>query len=89
MNKMCYKSLQPLKPFFVFVSVRSGEFDTLVDDGNEAIHHVAAIVTHFKYKPDTYHNDIALIKLATPIKFTRYILPVCIPESDFAEKVNL
>ncbi|XP_072235502.1 uncharacterized protein [Leuresthes tenuis] len=70
-----------------YMYVKLGEFDTLVDDGNEAVHHVAAIVTHFKYKPDTYHNDIALIKLATPIKFTRYILPACIPESDFAEKV--
>ncbi|XP_075333367.1 coagulation factor X isoform X1 [Odontesthes bonariensis] len=70
-----------------YIYVKLGEFDTLVDHGNEAVHHVAAIVTHFKYRPDTYHNDIALIKLATPIKFTRYILPACIPESDFAEKV--
>ncbi|XP_028255565.1 coagulation factor X-like [Parambassis ranga] len=67
--------------------VRLGEFDTLVDHGNEATHRVETIITHNKYRPDTYHNDIALIKLAMPIKFSRFILPACIPEPDFAEKV--
>uniref|UniRef100_A0A665TXB0 coagulation factor Xa n=1 Tax=Echeneis naucrates TaxID=173247 RepID=A0A665TXB0_ECHNA len=62
-------------------------FDTLWDSDDEVIHNVEAIVTHSKYKPETYHNDIALIKLATPIKFTKFILPACIPEQDFAEKV--
>ncbi|XP_041834347.1 coagulation factor X [Melanotaenia boesemani] len=70
-----------------YIYVKLGEFDTEVNDGNEAIHHVASIATHYMYKPDTYHNDIALIKLTTPIKFTRYILPACIPDADFAEKV--
>lgn len=73
---------------YFFISVYSGEFDVLVDHGNEATHNVETIMTHNKYRPDTYHNDIALIKLATPIKFTRYILPACLPEQDFAEKVN-
>lgn len=60
----------------------------LVDDGNEAIHEVETIFTHPKYQPETYDNDIALMKLARPIKFTRFILPACLPEQDFAEKVN-
>ncbi|CAN9498312.1 unnamed protein product [Ophioblennius macclurei] len=70
-----------------YIYVKLGEFDTLVDDGNEVSYQVETIVSHNKYKPETYHNDIALIKLATPIKFTRYIIPACIPEQDFAEKV--
>ncbi|XP_028998615.1 coagulation factor X [Betta splendens] len=70
-----------------YIYVKLGEFDTLVDDGNEATHYVETIVTHNKYRPDTYLNDIALIKLTKPIKFSRYILPACIPEQDFAEKV--
>lgn len=65
-----------------------GEFDILVDDGNEAIYNVETIITHNKYRPLTYNNDIALIKLAKPIKFSRYILPACIPPPDFAEKVK-
>ena len=71
------------------ISVLSGEFDVLVDEGREATHYVEAIITHSRYKPDTYHNDIALIKLAKPIRFTRFILPACLPEPEFAEKVNL
>lgn len=45
-------------------------------------------MTHNKYNPDTYHNDIALIKLSKPIKFSRFILPACIPEKEFAESVT-
>ncbi|XP_013855661.1 coagulation factor X [Austrofundulus limnaeus] len=69
------------------IYVKLGEFDTLIDEGTEAVHQVESIISNFNYKPVTYHNDIALIKLVTPIKFSRYILPVCIPEMDFAEKV--
>lgn len=60
----------------------------LVDHGNEVTHHVETIITHNKFRPDTYHNDIALIKLVKPIKFSRFILPACLPEQEFAEKVN-
>ncbi|KAK5874740.1 hypothetical protein CesoFtcFv8_027305 [Champsocephalus esox] len=70
-----------------YIYVRLGEFDVLVDHGNEARHEVETIITHHRYKPDTYNNDIALMKLATPIKFSRFILPACIPEQEFAEKV--
>ncbi|XP_051804933.1 coagulation factor X-like isoform X2 [Acanthochromis polyacanthus] len=70
-----------------YIYVKLGEFDTLVDEVNEVAHTVDTIITHSRYQPNTYHNDIALIKLATPIKFSRYILPACLPEQDFAEKV--
>ncbi|XP_041637464.1 coagulation factor X-like [Cheilinus undulatus] len=70
-----------------YIYIKLGEFDVFEDDGNEAVHMVETIVTHRGFNPNTYHNDIALIKVATPIKFTRYILPACLPEADFAEKV--
>ncbi|XP_063734232.1 coagulation factor X isoform X2 [Eleginops maclovinus] len=70
-----------------YIYVRLGEFDVLVNEGNEATHEVETIITHHRYKPDTYHNDIALMKLSTPIKFSQFILPACIPEQDFAERV--
>ncbi|KAM6892574.1 coagulation factor X, partial [Xenentodon cancila] len=70
-----------------YIYIKLGEFDTLVDEGTESTHEVASIATHFKYIRETYHNDIALLKLATPIKFSKYILPACIPDADFAEKV--
>lgn len=61
----------------------------MVNEGTESTHEVDSIISHNHYKPVTYHNDIALIKLATPIKFSNFILPACIPEMDFAEKVNV
>ncbi|XP_069020365.1 coagulation factor X [Embiotoca jacksoni] len=72
-----------------YIYVKLGEFDTLVVHGNEATHNVETIITHNWYKQETYHNDIALIKLATPIKFNRFILPACIPEPEFSERVLL
>ncbi|KAK7877795.1 hypothetical protein WMY93_031555 [Mugilogobius chulae] len=63
------------------------EFDTLVNHGHEAVHEVEKVALHQNYKPDTYHNDIALIKLRTPVSFSRYIVPACLPTRDFAEKV--
>lgn len=68
--------------------VSPGEFDMLAVDGNEATHEVETIMAHNNYRPNTYHNDIALIKLVKPIKYTKYILPACIPEQEFAESVN-
>ncbi|XP_068612362.1 coagulation factor X [Brachionichthys hirsutus] len=70
-----------------YLYVKLGEFDTLVEHGNEETHLVESIMTHNKFKPDTYLNDIALIKLAKPIRFSRYILPACLPKQSFAEKV--
>ncbi|XP_037319244.1 coagulation factor X [Pungitius pungitius] len=70
-----------------YIYVKLGEFDVLVDDGNEATHTVETLITHSMFRKDTYNNDIALIKLATPIKFSRFILPACLPDPVFAEKV--
>lgn len=70
-----------------YIYVVLGEFDTLVKHGNEEVHEVEKVLIHHKYKPKTYHNDIALIKLINPIRFSRFILPACLPTRDFAEKV--
>ncbi|KAI4891022.1 hypothetical protein NFI96_013879, partial [Prochilodus magdalenae] len=69
------------------ITVILGEFDTLVREGREMTHEVDQVLVHKDYVPETYHNDIALIKLVKPITFTEYILPACLPERDFAERV--
>ncbi|KAL2087427.1 hypothetical protein ACEWY4_016255 [Coilia grayii] len=69
------------------ITVVLGEIDMRKDEGREAKHEVELYITHRHYIPETYHNDIALIKLKTPIQFNRFILPACLPESDFAEQV--
>ncbi|XP_014909744.1 coagulation factor X-like [Poecilia latipinna] len=70
-----------------YLTVKLGVFNTSHSGGNEALHVADAIVTHHGYSPQTYFNDVALVKLAKPIRFTRYILPACMPEPDFMEKV--
>lgn len=64
-----------------------GEHDTLVKEGREVTHDVDEILIHKNYMADTYHNDIALIKLSKPITFTNFIIPACLPEYEFAERV--
>jgi transmembrane serine protease 3 len=39
----------------------------------------AKTVYHPAYNPDTTMNDIAVVKLATPIKFTSTVQPACLP----------
>jgi len=38
-------------------------------------------VFHPDYNADTYVNDIAIVKLATPVKFSSTIQPACLPAS--------
>ncbi|KAJ8255718.1 hypothetical protein COCON_G00195820 [Conger conger] len=71
------------RSFYVIV----GEFDREKEEGTETIHMVEEVLTHRGYVPETYHNDIALIKLQTPIRFTAYALPACLPNAKFAEEV--
>ncbi|XP_014909733.1 coagulation factor X-like [Poecilia latipinna] len=67
--------------------VKVGEHNTTQQTDWEISHQVDTIVSHFKYSPETYNNDIALVKLSKPIRFNRYILPACIPQPNFAENV--
>ena len=45
----------------------------------QTIHKVAKIFMHAKYSDVTLDYDIALLKLSTPISFTREVSPVCLP----------
>ncbi|XP_069829048.1 coagulation factor X-like [Dendropsophus ebraccatus] len=42
---------------------------------------------HTKYSKDSGENNIALLNLEAGIKFHKHILPICIPQKDFAENV--
>ncbi len=41
-------------------------------------------IKHEDYSVRFAYNDIALIQLERPVKFTRYIKPICLPISEVA-----
>ncbi|KAG7504788.1 transmembrane protease serine 9-like [Solea senegalensis] len=43
---------------------------------------VAHIIIHPSFDSSSNNNDIALLKLSSPVNFTNYILPVCLAASD-------
>ncbi|XP_046906693.1 uncharacterized protein si:dkey-32n7.7 isoform X2 [Hypomesus transpacificus] len=49
---------------------------------NEESRTVAEIVLHPAYNSDTSNNDIALLRLSSPVGFTDYIRPVCLAATD-------
>ena len=49
---------------------------------------VETIFIHPKYNPQTFSNDIAVLKMAKPAEFTAFVRPVCMWEgSDNLEYV--
>ncbi|XP_041447100.1 transmembrane protease serine 11D isoform X2 [Xenopus laevis] len=47
---------------------------------SSSVLYLESIIVHEKYTRSTSGNDIALLKLSIPLKFTRYIGPVCLPQ---------
>uniref|UniRef100_A0A8D0LBM7 Serine protease 27 n=1 Tax=Sphenodon punctatus TaxID=8508 RepID=A0A8D0LBM7_SPHPU len=46
---------------------------------NKVLMDVGEIITHPKYAGEATSGDIALVRLTQPVKFTDYILPICLP----------
>lgn len=40
---------------------------------------VAQIITHPSYNPDTADFDVAVLRLGSPLPFSRHVQPVCLP----------
>ena len=53
----------------------------LIFTGNEEVITLSKIFIHPQYNSKTIDNDIALVKLSKPVKYTKYIRPACIPAS--------
>ncbi|MCJ8745009.1 hypothetical protein PDJAM_G00125340 [Pangasius djambal] len=56
-----------------------GEFDITKADPDEQVMKVNRIITHPKFNPKTFNNDIALVELSSPVVLSTHVMPVCLP----------
>ena len=48
-------------------------------------HSIEKIIVHEDYDITTTNNDIALVKLSTPVRYNRNVSPICLPQKDMSE----
>ena len=58
-----------------------GEHDKTKDDKTEQKMKARDIIIHPNYKNGSRDFDFAIIKLAKPVKFTKFVVPVCLPSN--------
>uniref|UniRef100_UPI003F4AAC51 uncharacterized protein LOC798775 precursor n=1 Tax=Danio rerio TaxID=7955 RepID=UPI003F4AAC51 len=68
-------------------SVRLGDYQRFRFEGSEITLPVKQHISHPQYNPITVDNDIALLRLEVPAKFSTYILPACLPSLELAERM--
>uniref|UniRef100_A0A6I8QA87 Serine protease 36 n=1 Tax=Xenopus tropicalis TaxID=8364 RepID=A0A6I8QA87_XENTR len=61
--------------------VRLGAYRLAQTSPNEITYTVDRIIVNPQYNSSTLFGDIALIRLTSPITYTKYILPVCLPST--------
>lgn len=64
----------------VFWKAVLGEHNLKLTEGNEK----TSKISHVLYNPwyRGYDNDIAVMRLAEPVQFNKYISPICMPDDD-------
>lgn len=72
------------------IEVVLGEFDQEKKDQKEVTENVSKLFLHGQYDPETLDYDIALLKLKDPVKLSKIVKPVCLPEEsvDFKPGTN-
>ncbi|XP_061640954.1 serine protease 1-like [Phyllopteryx taeniolatus] len=71
-------------PFISNLLIYLGRQNQEGSNANEQVREVAQLIGHEDYNPITNDNDIALLRLSSPVVFTTFIRPVCLatPGSD-------
>jgi len=59
-------------------TIRVGEHNRNSNEGSEQTVRVSRVVKHPSYNPRTMDNDIAMFKLAQPVRFNKYVQPACL-----------
>lgn len=76
------------------VSVRLGEHNTLTNPDCEGYYcaepvqdiNVVRVTVHQDYDVRLFRNDLAILQLEQPARFTSFVLPICIPSGPLLER---
>ncbi|KAI8501163.1 Cytochrome P450 4f11 [Branchiostoma belcheri] len=71
------------KPYLTF-----GEFDRYLNDGTEKTIFTEEIFIHPGYNNSLLTNDIALVKMTSPVTYTAYVHPACLPDASMEADVG-
>lgn len=75
----CVKKLRKSR-----IRVILGDYDAHINTETHAIQRaVVSIIRHRKFDPETYNNDIAILKLRKPIDFSKTMRPICLPRLNY------
>eukprot|EP00794_Sanderia_malayensis_P005354 gene5354-6025_t len=61
------------------IVVRCAEHDLKTSEPGEVVVDVIKIIRHNGFVRGSFNNDIALVKLAKPVKYNQLIKPICLP----------
>ncbi|NWU97385.1 PROC protein, partial [Upupa epops] len=68
------------------LKVRLGKYHRFRAESDEQTVWVDKYVSHENYTKDTSDNDIAMLRLAEPVMYSKYVLPICLPTRGLAER---
>ncbi|XP_075418705.1 coagulation factor VII-like [Tenrec ecaudatus] len=68
------------------VKVVLGEHDLGKEEGTEQERSIAQMIVPDKYSIGQSNHDIILLRLSSPVNFTDYVVPLCLPDKKFSEQ---
>lgn len=70
--------------------VEAGRFDLTISSGNVQEVRVFEVIVHEKFDREFLYNDIAIFKLATELRYTDFVQPICMTDDDrlFVDKLG-
>ena len=68
---------------FVGSIVNLGQFNRSSEEDFIQTRRVVKSIVHEKYSKLSYENDICLLKLDSPVEYTRFVKPVCIADIEY------
>ncbi|CAJ0967528.1 unnamed protein product [Ranitomeya imitator] len=73
----CFEPLLPI----VNTEVHLGAYRLSQDNPQSVLMKIHSVYNHPKYSSEGHEYDIALVKLSSPVTYTNYIQPICLPSA--------